>query len=102
MTPVPEPFVVRPGKHGCPHHDTQLVTYRSPTCLSSVWSCPTCHRIVRQDCPDCGGDWTEPKVLVPHGLEGLPIPGTDRRGWGMPDAADIPASKKSAWFRRLA
>ena len=91
---TPEPFVVVPGNNRCPHVDTQLLKYRSPMHESRVWSCPSCHLVVRQDVPAGAGDWTAPVVEMPEGLEGKPIPGTDRRGWGMPQYAK-PVQPKS-------
>lgn len=77
--------IIERGNERCPHTNTQLIHYNAPLLDCHIWSCPTCHRVVRQDNPSTSEVWTRPRALTPKGLQGELIPGTDQRGWKMPD-----------------
>ena len=88
-----EPHVVVEGSPHCDHIGSQVIKYDSPKASHTVWSCPNCHRVVRHDVPPPfpqAGKWTEPRVQIPEGNEGVPTP--KGRAWKMPDA--VPLSKK--------
>src|SRR4051812_46426636 len=88
--------VVRGTDDRCDHVGSQIIRYSSPGWGHTVWSCPRCHRIVRQDWerPDQHG-WTAPEIVIPKGLEGVAAHG---RAWRMPERlGPVPARTKRGW-----
>lgn len=94
---VPPPVLVERGKESCDHVGTQLLLYASPYGSHRVWSCPHCHRIVRQDTPEPYSTWTAPVAVFPKGLEGVPY--DDHRVWKMPEPETLEL-KGRRWLPR--
>lgn len=93
--PAPNAYEIVAGNSACDHVGSQIIQYESPTTTHTVWSCPRCHRIVRQDWtrwPERKGQWTAPRVLIPQGLEGVETP--NGRQWKMPEADPLPRRRR--------